>query len=94
MKIGTIRPVELRTGVQVRHLSAGMPPKDAMEVEEEGKVLPKIKADDDPDNEGAYMRLSLLRFRLTRCGVPRAAARTRGLALRGRRLGARGQARP
>ena len=29
-----------------------MPPKDAMEVEEEGKVLPKIKADDDPDNEG------------------------------------------
>lgn len=65
----------------MRHLSAGMPPKDAMEVEEEGKVLPKIKADDDPDNEGAYMRLSLLRFRLTRCGVPRAAARTRGLAL-------------
>ena len=59
----------------MRHLSAGMPPKDAMEVEEEGKVLPKIKADDDPDNEGAYMRLSLLRFRLTRCGVPRAAAR-------------------
>ncbi len=64
-----------------------MAPKDAMEVEEEGKVLPKIKADDDPENEGAYMRLSLLRFRLTRCGVPRAAARTRGLALRGCRGG-------
>lgn len=46
-----------------------MAPKDAMEVEEAEKVLPKIKADDDPDNEGAYMRLALLRFRLTRCAA-------------------------
>lgn len=41
-----------------------------MEVEDAEKVIPKIKADDDPENEGAYMRLSLLRFRMTRC-VPR-----------------------
>ena len=39
-------------------------PGDAMDIEP--LPLPKIKADDDPENEGAFMRLSLLRFRLTR----------------------------
>ena len=40
--------------------------KDAMEVEEVAKVMPKIKACDDPEAEGAFQRLSLLRFRMTR----------------------------
>jgi hypothetical protein len=29
-------------------------------------VMPKIKACDDPEAEGAFQRLSLLRFRMTR----------------------------
>ena len=41
-----------------------MPPKDAMDVEVPSSAIPKIKSDDDPENEGAFMRLSLLRFRL------------------------------
>ena len=40
--------------------------KDSMEVEEVAKVMPKIKACDDPEAEGAFQRLSLLRFRMTR----------------------------
>lgn len=40
--------------------------KDAMEVEVVAKVMPKIKACDDPEAEGAFQRLSLLRFRMTR----------------------------
>ena len=43
--------------------------KDAMEVEEVAKVMPKIKACDDPEAEGAFQRLSLLRFRMTRYAV-------------------------
>ncbi len=31
----------------------------------EGEV-PKVKADDDPEAEGEFMRISQLRFRLTR----------------------------
>jgi hypothetical protein len=46
-------------------------PGDAMEVEDAEKVVAKIKSDDDPENEGAYMRLSLLRFRMTRFVPPR-----------------------
>jgi hypothetical protein len=40
--------------------------KDSMEVEEVAKVMPKIKACDDPEAEGAFQRLSLLRYRMTR----------------------------
>ena len=43
---------------------------DAMEVEgaaEEGK---KIKEDNDPENEGAFMRLSHLRFRMAKSVLP------------------------
>ena len=43
-----------------------MPPKDSMDVDLAEKAIPKIKADDDPDNEGAFMRLSFLRFRMNR----------------------------
>jgi len=35
-----------------------------MDVDLAEKAIPKIKADDDPDNEGAFMRLSFLRFRM------------------------------
>jgi len=44
-----------------------MAPTDSMDVELPVNTLKKIKADDDPESEGAFMRLSLLRFRMTRC---------------------------
>lgn len=47
-----------------------MAPTDSMDVELPETKLVKIKADDDPESEGAFMRLSLLRFRMTRCVPP------------------------
>ena len=43
---------------------------EAMEVEGAVEEVKKIKEDNDPENEGAFMRLSHLRFRMTKSVLP------------------------